>query len=1330
MAAEYSLTADALLNFGRNPPSGERAFVRWASFADRVGPSILPFVVRPDRLDAVPFKALGMTPVRLSDMVPQPDEMWVLFCFRDSFREALPPDSPLRADGFPLVLEWRRGQGDSELLSGAFHELADRVRGQFGEGAQEWGLHPAFDRYGDAVAFTDPDLFSDSGDSLQIASAWGALAVGLHRRLTGKYHGGWPFPSIQWEWKHRKAAGVAGIAEKLSVAADCGATVVTVAGDQKREAQDLLARLKRSDVDGRYGRLSILAARDVSDPRALARGICDDAVRRVRLRRLMVAAGAFLCAFAAAIGAFFYDDSRIVPFYYADYVDSFGLPQGIFPLKKSELAHRHIHYRFEYRGFRRGQSPHADSAGWCVWNMLGFRRQLVRVVQANAHGYPRKWDHTEYADRPQIQDFKYDRDRRLREIRYGRYNGEERKPHLEKRIELWNEGGIINGLIKMFAGEGQLDKAFAKASLTTVDSDTQGEKSEITKYLVRRDGSGRVVRRLFYNRSDANASDADGIYGFQYELDGLGRSTAQWYLFREGDGFGRRANKKGVAGRKYEYAGRNMHKVAYVDPEGRPISGPHGWMVCIDEFDEFDNNTRSTFYDEKGNITLRADGIAGYTAIYGSSGNETKISYFGVDGKPALHRDGNAGWMAEYDARGNMTKQLFFGMDGKPTLLKNGYAEACQAFDERGNVTNVSYYGVNGKPALHKDGYAELRHDYDERGNVTNVSYYGVNGKPTLLKDGYAEMRMEYGEHGNMTKQLYFGVDGKPVLYKDGYAEICMEYDVRGNRIRESYFGIDGRPTARIAGFAEVRSEYDAHGNRVRKAYFDVYGKPTLEKDGFAGMSYKYDMNGNMISGEYFGVDEKPILAIDGTAGVRWEYDTRGNWIRESYFGVDGNPTLHKNGFSVARCEYDERGNRTKVSYFDADGKPTLHKDGNAGWVAEYDERGNVTNQLYFGVDGKPTLYKDGYAEMRLKYDARGNMTRASYFGVDGKPTLIMYGYAEMCCEYDAHGNKTKVIFFGIDGKPTLHKDGYAEGRMEYDAYGNRILEQAYGVDGLPIVSKQGFAKGTCEYDARGNRIKICYFGIDGKPMTTWDGMAERCMEYDVRGNMTKEWYFDIEGKPTLCKNGYAERCMEYDTFGNLTRERYFGVDEKPTLIVDEKQMLILDGYAEVRMEHDVRGNITRKSFYGVDGKSKLCRDGYAEVRFSYKSDDSVASIEYFDVLGNPLVVREVGVSAEVFRNLPAAELGVREGDIWCRLGPYDVLKAGNIHEVTTAIQACRNAEKELIIARKAGGTYEIHAFKFPVGAMGIWILSKNIPDFDKLERAYRAYCEKEKKAK
>ena len=64
------------------------------------------------------------------------------------------------------------------------------------------------------------------------------------------------------------------------------------------------------------------------------------------------------------------------------------------------------------------------------------------------------------------------------------------------------------------------------------------------------------------------------------------------------------------------------------------------------------------------------------------------------------------------------------------------------------------------------------------------------------------------------------------------------------------------------------------------------------------------------------------------------------------------------------------------------------------------------------------------------------------------------------------------------------------------------------------------------------------------------------------------------------------------------------------------------------------------------------------------------------------------------------------------------------------AIQAVRNTEKELVVARKAGDGYEIHSFKFPVGIMGIRFDEQNIADFDKLAQAYKAYCEKEKGTK
>lgn len=780
-------------------------------------------------------------------------------------------------------------------------------------------------------------------------------------------------------------------------------------------------------------------ARILNDIVAKILGLKPDALwrraERERKKRLVIRS--ILCGLvglcAAFAGWFAWDSNRLVKNYYANYVDSFGLPEGIFPLKESDLAHRHVHYRFEYKGFQRGKSPHADSADWCIWNMFGFRRRLVRVVQANSRGCPRKWDHAEYSDRPQIQDFKYDRDCRVREIRYGRYNGEGNEPHLERRIELWDEGDVTNGLIKFFANKGQLRFAYGAASATSLGTagSMRSGKSEITQHLVQRDAKGRVTQRLFLNLSGGNVADWDGLYGYSYEYDGLGRQTAQWYLFRDGDGFSRRANKNGAAGRRYEYAGRNIRKVEYVDSDGHP------GMVRVESFDEFDNNTESWYFDEKGNKFTCADGFAGFRT--------------------------------EYDAFGNRMRLVCLGTDGKPTL--------------------------------YKDGYADERSEYDARGNVTKTSYYGVDGKPTLRKDGYAEIRNEYDARGNVTKDSYFGVDGKPTLSKDGIAGVRIEYDVRGNHMRESYFGVDGKPTLGNYGVAELRGEHDVHGNQTRWSCFGVDGKPTLSKDGFAE--------------------------------VRMEYDVRGNGTRMSFFGVDGKPTVLKYGMAGWIMEYDERGNKTLMSYFGVDGKPTLREDGIAGWRAEYDARGRETRNVCIGVDGNPVLTKDGYAEMRREYDTRGNKTRESYYGVDGKPT----------------SNK----------------------------------------------------------------------------------------------------------------------------------------------------------------------------------------DGYAEVRFTRKPDGSVATAQFFDVAGNAITLRLVVVSAEVTPNLAAEKAGVKEGDVWCRLGEYDILKsekAEYVREAWKAARITRDTEKELVVARKVGNAYEIHSFKFPVGTMGISVDVQNISDFDKLEQAYKAYCEKEKGSK
>ena len=580
--------------------------------------------------------------------------------------------------------------------------------------------------------------------------------------------------------------------------------------------------------------------------------------RQRRIRRLFCFMPLLLLGLLG--GVFVFDATRTVENYYADYVDSFGLPEGIFKLKKSELEHRQVHYRFEYRGFQIGKSPHADSADWYSWKLFGLRRKLVRVVQANSRGIPCKHYNDEYVARPALQSFEYDGGSRLREIRYGKFNACGLDLSLERRMELFSEGGVINGLLKFFSSGGQLGVAYEAVSTTKVGEDLSF-KSEIAQHLVQRDERGRVAQRLFLNLSGVNVADGDGLYGFSYEYDDHGRQTAQWYLFRDGSGYVRRANKKGVAGCKYEYEGRNMCKVEYVDPKEGYIIGPHGWMVRKDEFDRFDNSTRYWFEDEDGKRTLCAEGYAEGRNEYDIHGNMTRRSYYGTDGMLVLHKFGFAEMLREYNERGDVTKWMYLGVDGKSTLHKNGYAEVRVEYDGRGNNTQESYFGIDGRPTLHKYGYAEVRREYNERGNVTRLSYYGKDGRPTLHKEGVVELRREYDERGNMTKESYYGVDGKPTLRKDGgFAELFIEYDERGNVTKKSYFGVDGKPITNENGVAERRLEYDTRGNPTKVSFLGVDGKPTRDKDGRAELRMEYDDQGNMVNISAYDLNGKLIV--------------------------------------------------------------------------------------------------------------------------------------------------------------------------------------------------------------------------------------------------------------------------------------------------------------------------------------------------------------------------------------------------------------------------------------------------------------------------------------
>lgn len=750
----YALTAEALLAFGRRFARTGGALSAWAPFVDQVGPPLLPLLIRPDKYDEIPLVALGYSAVKLAALVPQPGEVWVLFCYRDSFRIAAGNDTPLRTDGFPLILEWRKDVVDSPLLSETFHRLADQARRHLD--ADGWGLCPAYGRYGDKIAFTDAALFGGGdGDSSSVASAYGAVLAGLSSAKTGRLPSFWPFPTLQWDEKLRKPCGVAGLKEKLSVAADCGATVVTVAGEQKRAARKLLMELKSSDGGGRYGSLSVLAVKDVSDPKILARRICEDAAVHVRMRRILVCGAAMLAAMAASAIAYWLDWRMERIEYYADYVERNGVAEGLFPISGETATKRGRSYRFHYRGY---DSP-------VPW----FRKRVLREMWCvNGNGNIRV-DENDYPEHPPVAGFRYGYDvgGRVSEVerclaggRVGnviRYSG----VHAEVADVFRSSGGRIA------SGKMRFSAAKAGDAVRRIEYDRNAE-GFVTNKVYRRDSSGIA------------AADGQGISQLSFELLDDGRMASQRYFDWRGEPV---VNADGVHLARFAYDGCRLTGIRYCGLDGRPISVPGH------------EDERIYLYSPQGNLMRVEKKRAGklmesLSYERDADGDAVKESYFW-----AVGMNHTKAWSARelhWDGAGNVISETFFDSEGGKWKRADGrIATVKRSYSRDGDLAEETFLDENGKLMLGADGWAKRTFSHERLDGLTIICrrYFGEDVKPVVIpSEGFACDKKSFDAAGRLVKWELFGIDDEKVDGSLGWQRVVFEYGRDGRQSARSFY--------------------------------------------------------------------------------------------------------------------------------------------------------------------------------------------------------------------------------------------------------------------------------------------------------------------------------------------------------------------------------------------------------------------------------------------------------------------------------------------------------------------------------------------------------------
>ncbi len=519
--------------------------------------------------------------------------------------------------------------------------------------------------------------------------------------------------------------------------------------------------------------------------------------RRQMMRKIELSVfGAVAGLFVAVAGLFAWDAMRHVENYYADYVDSYGLPEGIFPLKKEELRGRHAHYRFEYEGIRHGKSIHADSSNWSFVRLFGFRRVLRRVVNANSRGCVRDESSPEHYGRAPILEFEYqDKDWILCQVVCRAIGGK-----LLQRQILSKFNDVVNGAVALKGEEASMsimDIADTTGDWVGLFTDVrilagvQTSKSRIAQYQLERDERGRWVKKWFIDSTgNMRIADNNGICGFLRKLDEIGRQTKLWYL----DGNGNCCeNKNGVAGIRFHYDGQNIVQSEYFNVSEAPTLGPWGYVICVDEYDSFGNNTGSRFCDAETNMVACADGYASGSVRYNDCGDISSMAFYGLNGLPCLCNDGYAKCCFEYDANGNQTTILFYDEDGKLTYFDDSnYAGEISEYDASGRVVKQWWVGLDGQRVPIAEGIFEYHYEYDGHGNQIGTNFHGKDGALVLCRNGFAGWKAEYNGRGLMTGKTWIGTDGQSILTRGGYARCEVDYDENGNVAKIRHYDVDG----------------------------------------------------------------------------------------------------------------------------------------------------------------------------------------------------------------------------------------------------------------------------------------------------------------------------------------------------------------------------------------------------------------------------------------------------------------------------------------------------------------------------------------------------------
>lgn len=790
--------------------------------------------------------------------------------------------------------------------------------------------------------------------------------------------------------------------------------------------------------------------------------------RYLRQKRIKIVSVFLLIA---CLGLLYWYYTKPMYKYYADYVDRWGIPEGVIELDKSMVKHRYRSYRFEYRRIPIGEHN-------------AFSWRLSKVEYVNSADKPQDYYEGEMRDRYAIMKIEYNSSSEtIKHIDFCNKNGK-----LLLRWKVSSKDGVKAALID-FLGTTDIDASGYLGASTTVSHDPSEiinkNKSSIKRYVLERDKQGYIVSKCYHSSNADNielskTADVNGVYKQEFINDSLGRVlTTKFYDVK--DNILNLGNGVAIRKNRYDLWG-NYSQTESFDSDTIPVLDEQLCAKITTACDQWGNIVEKRYYGIDGNLCFSKDNIACEVIDFDDNGFPLSVSYYDDNLLSCKHREGYAKLIIKCDSRGNQIENRFEDMSGKPCANRDGISKISVEYDRWGNPVYMANYGINGGLTRNGEGVAGYNSNYDRFGNRIQVEFFDEGWNICSNNMGFAALKTDYEARGFPEQYAFFDVKGEKTLCNNGFASVKYHYNERGNPDVIAYFDVDGSPCLNNGGFHKVRNIYDGFGNLIEIQYSDISGNLCLSNECFAFCKIFPDSLGNVRQWICYDILGRPIKDVNGVCAYRWKYDRNGR--------------------------------PTNVRYFDEEGKLTENLSGVAGWDAKYDSRGNQIECINVGINGSICCDSFGVARWVKEFDKRNNQLLYSAYNVNNQLVSHQNGIAFWKSEFNDRGLVVKTAYFDENGNYCMNTDvGYSRYETKYNNNLDQVEICTYDEKGnLCVDPMQGFAKWIAKYDENGNKIEMLSFSEMGSLCVCKNGYARWTAKYDKKGDMTESCSFDEKG--------------------------------------------------------------------------------------------------------------------------------------------------------------------------------------------------------------------------